>query len=265
MAIFKKIKFSWSTDSKITTKILLTILMPTYVLFHVLRLKKLKMLFGGIKFITKVDNIIFHHTVEQFTNIYEMWMISPDDLFKSKMNEEAIDLGAHIGCYGLKLSKETGSKVYAVEADTKNYETLCQNIKANHLENKVIPVHCAITDKSGELKLYNASITSGSSLFQGDSGHSEIVQSKTLKQLIDEYKIKPSLIKIDIEGCEESVLVNSINLLKKIKPKLIIEIHPPYSNANKIKELLIKNNYQYFEYTAFQYRGKGFPPIIYAY
>jgi hypothetical protein len=51
-----------------------------------------------------------------------------------------------------------------------------------------------------------------------------VVRQVTLDQLIADRKLKPSFIKIDVEGYEGEVLHGSMEVIKSCKPILMIEI-----------------------------------------
>jgi FkbM family methyltransferase len=67
------------------------------------------------------------------------------------------------------------------------------------------------------------------------------VQSKKLDTIVKQFKIKPDLIKIDVEGAEVLVLKGMNFILKNIKPVVFCEISE--GNLPEIKNMLAKNGY----------------------
>jgi len=73
----------------------------------------------------------------------------------------------------------------------------------------------------------------------------KIVQKKIFLRKIPKLNLKISLIKIDVNGHELSVIKGLNNIIKKDKPALIIETD---KNINKINEYLKKFNYGKFSF-----------------
>jgi len=72
-----------------------------------------------------------------------------------------------------------------------------------------------------------------------------IVQKKIFLKKIDKLNLKISLIKIDVNGHELSVVKGLKNIIKKDKPALIIETD---KNINKINNYLEKFNYKKYSF-----------------
>jgi FkbM family methyltransferase len=83
----------------------------------------------------------------------------------------------------------------------------------------------------------------------------KIVQKKIFLKKIDKLNLKISLIKIDVNGNELSVVKGLNNVIKKNKPALIIETD---KNINKINDYLEKFNYKKY---SFQKKKKSFEKI----
>ena len=61
-----------------------------------------------------------------------------------------IDLGAHIGVFSVYAALYGAEKVYAYEPLKENYDLLVKNIAVNNLQDKIIPIQKAVTDKKGK-------------------------------------------------------------------------------------------------------------------
>ena len=82
----------------------------------------------------------------------------------------------------------------------------------------------------------------------------ESIQIKSLDEIYDTLKLKkPDLIKIDVEGYEIEVLKGSKNLLKKLKPTIIIEIHD-VTNGLLVADFMSKLG---FKMKILGYKGKN--------
>lgn len=86
--------------------------------------------------------------------------------------------------------------------------------------------------------------TSTSSRINSNSKSNEIVPSICLNTLMTKIvKCNVDLMKIDIEGAEETFLSGRESLLKDID-HLVIEIHPNYCNAESVINTL-RNSYKF--------------------
>lgn len=147
--------------------------------------------------------------------------------FTPKEGDIVIDVGANIGKYSIHTGKLVGKtgKVFAFEPSKRPFELLCKSVKENELEDTVMPIHYAVSDKEGKCKLYqskNVPITS--LIFKLSDNYTE-VETTTLDAFITKQKIeKIDWIKIDVEGAEYEVLSGAINTLKNNNIKLIFEV-----------------------------------------
>lgn len=142
-----------------------------------------------------------------------------------------VDVGAHVGLYALRLGKFRAGKVIALEANPRTFDTLCENIILNDLDN-VEPRNLAAWHTSGvELQMYDAhGLESGGSTGAVQIGEAREVGTATTITLDDLLlpDTKPDLIKIDVEGAEVDVLVGAQEVLTKFRPRLFIEMHDAY-------------------------------------
>uniref|UniRef100_UPI00404742D7 FkbM family methyltransferase n=1 Tax=Polynucleobacter sp. TaxID=2029855 RepID=UPI00404742D7 len=140
------------------------------------------------------------------------------------------DIGANIGAYSLiAASQKNIDKVFSFEPFYTNFFKLSSNIILNKLSNKITPVNLALHDKTEISRLNHWDAYSlgeaGSSGHQintaiTEAGHSfepvaiSYVLAITLDDFCASYKIKPTAIKIDVDGNELSILSGAIETLK---------------------------------------------------
>ena len=162
----------------------------------------------GLKFSEQCDvgEVFFENIYTQYTD----FIPSNKDL--------VIDVGAQYGDYAILCSKFYGARVTAFEPLLKNYELFKRNIKLNFIND-------------ANIKLYNFALGSANKIiylsYSGDMVHkwkSKDVQKVVLKRL-DVFKLKPTILKIDVEGFEMEVLAGAIKTLRRYHPKIIIEVH----------------------------------------
>jgi len=147
-----------------------------------------------------------------------------------KRGDTFFDVGAYKGYYSLMTSELVGEsgKVVAFEPDRKAFDCLLKNIKINKISN-IIAKNIALSDFEGR----SGFVKAGTIGHLGDSD--QVVEVKSLDSVVNDLKIIPDVIKMDVEGVEYSVLRGGESVLKHYHPKLIIEVH---TNAN----------FQFFEY-----------------
>lgn len=139
-----------------------------------------------------------------------------------------VDVGANIGYFSLiaaRLVGETG-RVWAFEPEEENFSLLRRNIAANGCKN-ITPTQKAVAQKSGTQMLYKDSDNlCAHSLLPKEGWEPVVVGTVSLDEF---FKNTPhiSVIKIDVEGAEMSVLAGMKDILEK-NPQLmlIIEFYP---------------------------------------
>jgi hypothetical protein len=107
---------------------------------------------------------------------------------------DVVDIGAGIGDSSVYFALCGARLVIALEPDAKAYREMLENIRLNHVEDKVIPLNTP----AGE---------------------------GTLRELIEKYGLNGAVLKIDCEGCEYNVVCSAdTNTLRRFS-EAVIEYH----------------------------------------
>lgn len=145
-------------------------------------------------------------------------------------NFNIIDAGANIGYLSLNFAKSCQEgKIFSFEPDSETFESLQTNVQLNNFKNINI-YKCALGEakKSGELfRLYINNPGANRILDRRPekSISSEVVQIETLDNLDNKIHFERiDLIKIDVEGFEMFVLKGAIELIKRWRPILFLEL-----------------------------------------
>jgi FkbM family methyltransferase len=194
-----------------------------------------------------IDKIIFYR------NEYEEKQIKfLSDWIKKNKPYIFIDIGANFGIYSLRISKLFKMlKVIAFEPVLTTFNKLKMNIKINNLGKKIETFNVGLSNTDGLKRMVALKrrdyVQSGGFSFNIPKGkvsneiitqyHKSIIGDKVLK-----FKKKRIVIKIDVEGYENKVLLGIKNLLKNNKILLQIEIFN--NNFKKINKLLLKQNFK---------------------
>jgi len=149
-----------------------------------------------------------------------------------KKGDHMIDVGAHFGYFSLLASKLVGDegKVFGIEAAKETYNIYKTNV--SKISN-ISPNHLACSDQSGKIKfhefpiLYSEYNTLDPSQYENEKWYDKNrpavteVQSTRLDSFIEDQNANPKIIKIDVEGAEESV-VNGMSKTVKQERELFI-------------------------------------------
>ena len=181
-----------------------------------------------------------HSDTSVVSDIYFNTPYTKDD-FEIQDNWLVLDVGANVGVFSTYVVKQAKNvKVYAYEPAKDNFDFLNNNIKRNNLTTNIKAFNVAVTGKEGKkINLYIHSLGSGgNSLYheQAKSDKTETVLTTSLNEIIKLNKISNvDLLKLDCEGAEFDILLNSSkNVLSKIR-RVAIETHEV--NGHSVKEL----------------------------
>lgn len=170
------------------------------------------------------------------------------ELFKKNIIKSGMmvyDIGANIGYYSMLAAQLVGpsGKIYAFEPDDRNFTYLVHNIKQNGFSGIIIPMKKAVSNYTGDTKIYLDEINPGdNSLFKRPTS-GDITKVQTIA--LDEFfldGIKPDVIKMDIEGAEFLALEGMKRLLTNKKSVMFIECNPSMIQASgaSINDLIDK-------------------------
>lgn len=162
-----------------------------------------------------------------------------------------IDIGANVGIFSLIASSKF-RRVIAFEPVPEIYDKLKHNIEISSALNIEIET-CCLSDKSTSDEIHINPLNFGGNSLEGfskeyieDSGLNgwQIlkVDLEPLDKVLDQKNLEPeekiSLIKIDVEGHEESVIRGAQNTINTYLPDLFIEVGADHDKFMRIKESL---------------------------
>ncbi len=164
---------------------------------------------------------------------------------KIKPSAVFYDVGAHVGFFSLMASRLTGSNgvVIAFEPLTRNAQYLKKHIELNQIKN-IRLIEKAVSDQLGE---FGFQPHESSSMGRLDQTGYEKVQVTTIDELVFKEKLPPPhLIKIDVEGFQENVLLGALQTLKMYSPAIILEAQYDQTNPQNFSHILGNLGYQIF-------------------
>jgi FkbM family methyltransferase len=163
--------------------------------------------------------------------LYRSYEFAASELIRQQLRPGMtfFDVGANLGYYSLLASPLTGEagRVFAFEAVPAIVASLEANIHRNQLHNvKVVP--SAVCDYVGKITMYANEDRANSGLSTLDptrcaGGKAFTAPAVTLDSVVEQYAIgSVDVIKIDVEGCELSVLKGATALLGRASPPQIM-------------------------------------------
>lgn len=161
-----------------------------------------------------------------------------------KKDMNVLDCGSNIGFYPIFQRKIIGnnSKIFCFEPDDRNYDLLKQNIKYFDKSNNTYIYKKGLAENND---FKNIIITDESNLNTISTGKDEKFFAKykvnelkkitciSIDSFIQEVETSIDFIRMDIEGYEVEVLRGMKVTLSKMKPRILIEIHPHFYDNDR--------------------------------
>ena len=177
-----------------------------------------------------------------------------------------LDIGAGIGDFSLLAAYgNSDTMVYAYEPFPESYQLLYKNIKLNGFEN-IQPVNAALWGVEGTLKLDISSgeplqIMSKVSGEEGDIQGVTKVKAISLAGVFDQHEIDHlDIIKLDCEGAEYEILMNTSSEIFTKIDRIIMEYHDidEKYHHQKMASFLKGMKYDIFCYDNFVHKNIGY-------
>ncbi len=186
----------------------------------------------------------------------------PESFIQLNDDDVVLDLGANIGSFTIycnSVNKNVNYKGYAFEPFSKNFEILKKNCKLNSVK-KFSLLRTAVSNMNGTVYMDIDCLPDSVSIIDENKGTLPIKSTK-LSTFCRLKKIKSvSLIKMDIEGSEYSLLEVDLQFLTNHVKRIIFEYH----NLNSVynKKWIVKKLSQNFKLTKI-YDAEGYG-VLYA-
>jgi len=150
---------------------------------------------------------------------------SPVILDHIRRSRCVIDIGANCGIYTVMgCTVNPAVRVVAVEPVPKVCAALARNVKQNGLDSRVTVLNVALGESNGVVSFCEADdSTMGSFAGDGEPGKLIQVNCRTLDSVVEELKIEPDFLKIDVEGFEHIVLSGAHQTLRTFRPRMVLE------------------------------------------
>lgn len=156
--------------------------------------------------------------IVMYNDFYEFWVFQPWlNFFPNK--DLMIDIGANIGSHALQFKTNFPElEIWCFEPYFENFELLRQNVK-NFKDIKSFNVGLGSSTSVVNFSNGEANNSGSVSITSNDENANIVIRLDDIYF----YNKKISMIKIDVEGHEYSVVEGSLNTIKKHKPLIWIE------------------------------------------
>lgn len=169
--------------------------------------------------------------------------------FNIKKDDVVVDIGANIGAFSILAAKKASDgRVFAYEPNKGNYSLLLKNKALNNLNNLFI-ANLAIARKKGRINLFISKLNyAAHSIYETESKNSTKVYSITLKDIfaMNNFK-KINYLKIDAEGAEYDILLNTPSEVIRKVDKIVLEYHDYLNHnhtCNDLEKYLKRNGFK---------------------
>jgi len=177
---------------------------------------------GGVRLRT------YEGTIRPEADIDDAWFVS-----LAKESSIVFDIGANIGYTGL-LANVYGKpkEMILVDPNPLALASAADNLIMNNLSGNCRFLSAFVADEVGkDVKFYSIGRGAAGSIYPEHARTAASldswywVQTITIDELIRRYNLVPDLVKIDVEGAEESVLKGAMEAARLSKTSFIVEMH----------------------------------------
>jgi FkbM family methyltransferase len=160
--------------------------------------------------------------------------IAEFDSFLREITPDAvlIDIGAHFGLFSLAVLHYGGPKAISIAVDPSPMAVRFIRTQAelNQVSERLHTLEAAISDKVGRQSMVSVGILSSGYYVRPSEDHTpgELTSTPTttIDQLVQELDLRPTHVKIDVEGDELAVINGACQILSRDHaPLLFVELH----------------------------------------
>lgn len=184
------------------------------------RFPNLKLYFNFLDLGSPVAEIINFGHFEKDYSTKLMEALQSTDIF--------FDIGANVGYYSLiGALRNKKTKVYAFEPVPQTYEKLLKNISLNSVQN-ISSFNFGFLEKKKDICVffdsYETTAASLKNIRETEKAQRTVCNFLTLDSFVEEHRIIPDLIKIDVEGSELYTLAGAVKTLRSAAPIIFVEV-----------------------------------------
>lgn len=160
-----------------------------------------------------------------------------DDTYQHISFEDkvVVDIGGNIGDSAIGFILKGAKKVISLEPFPINYNYAKTNILKNNMSDKIELLNAGCSINSSKIKIDPNSSGVSSKMKSFESGIE--INQFTLSDLIEKFNISDCILKMDCEGCEYDVILNTSDSILNKFSEIFIEYHDGNESIkNKLTE-----------------------------
>lgn len=178
------------------------------------------------------------------------------------------DIGSSIGYYSvLGASINKNLIIEAFEPSTGPMIYLSENVKINNLSSRINVNVLALSNRQGQIDFFEIKNKKYPTIYNlsgehniGTKPHLKSLKTKVKSDTLDNFVRKNDiekidLIKIDTEGCEDLILMESSNTINQFKPIIICEVLFNRIES-QLENIMLGHNYELYNHN-----GKGLTKV----
>jgi FkbM family methyltransferase len=145
--------------------------------------------------------------------------------------DTALDIGAHLGLFSIVMARRVGptGRVFSFEPTPLTREVLTKTVRLNGYEDVIEVQSEAVTGATGLADFFDTgTITSNANSLvrTGRSRGSLRVPTVSLDEFIGARGLRPSCLKVDVEGAELDLLRGARDTFLTCRPAAALSLHP---------------------------------------
>lgn len=197
-------------------------------------------------------------SAEVFASLYGVTCFPRDVQARIRAGGDVIDGGAFIGDSAVQFADLCPhARVLALEPDPVNFPRLKNNVERFGLGARIITAPVGLHDHQGSFQMYHHGEADfpdqGTSLLndfrvESNDGNDQLVSCElsTIDALVEQYDLRPVLLKLDIEGLEKEALLGARSTIMRYRPALIVSVYHHPKDFFEIKPWLESLNVGYY-------------------
>lgn len=193
---------------------------------------------GGIKYYNVFNSKFRKKHQQNYESCSEEYFFDVGWEMVNCSGRNVIDIGGNVGDSALFFAKN-GAKVIGLEPVKHLYDLAIENINLNNdLKGNIEFVNKAAGIKRGKLDIIDSV-----GLYADQDSTSYVVDVITIPDIINNYNIKPDVLKMDCEGCEFDIIENEdLSMFKDI----VFEHHSEMvgKDYNQLIDILKNQNFK---------------------
>jgi FkbM family methyltransferase len=143
-----------------------------------------------------------------------------------------LDVGAQFGLYSMLAARHIGAegRIFAFEPSPETVAVLRRHLTNNGMTERVEIVQAAVGPEEGEVTFYMASTHPENTIAPRVGGPPNLAPVKVKAVTVDGFcrqlQLKPTILKIDVEGWELQVLRGARGVVQDPALTICVEMHP---------------------------------------